>query len=148
MTVACNQWRVAGSGRMLERMTLFDLAGRRLDFLEQRHVVLARNIANADTPGFRPSDVREPDFAAMLRGRAGGGQVALAATHAGHLRSSAAPGSGRVVRPPAEVLPSGNAVSLEDEAGKLRETAGQHGRITAVYGKYLSFLKLAVGAQG
>ncbi len=132
---------------MLERLGLFDLASRRLDYLEQRHVVIARNIANADTPGFRPSDVREPDFGAMVRGR-GPGNVALATSHAGHLRSSTAQGPGRLIRPPHEVLPSGNAVSLEEEAGKLRETAGQHGKITALYGKYVGFLKMAVGAQG
>lgn len=132
----------------MQGLTLFDLAGRRLDHLEQRHLVLARNIANADTPGYRPFDVREPAFDRMLRGGPGGGALALASTSPSHVTSRTAPGPGRLDRPEAALMPSGNAVSLEEEAGKLRETAGQHGRITTIYGKYVSFLKLALGTAG
>ena len=129
----------------MQGLALFDLAGRRLDHLEQRHLVLARNIANADTPDYRPLDVRAPDFGAMLRGRPGGGTVPLARTAVNHLGGAGSPGAGRVTRPETMLMPSGNAVSLEDEAGKLRETAGQHTRVTTIYGKYVSFLKLALG---
>jgi flagellar basal-body rod protein FlgB len=129
---------------MLQGFTLFGLAGRRLDYLEQRHGVLARNIANANTPDFRPSDVREPDYRNAAPDR-----LQLSTTRPAHLVAVAVEGAGpyRLNRPPAEVHPSGNAVSLEDEAGKLRSTAGAHGRVTALYGKYLQFLKLSVGAQ-
>ncbi|MFW5680376.1 MAG: flagellar basal body rod protein FlgB [Pseudomonadota bacterium] len=130
---------------MLESFTLFGLAGRRLDYLEQRHGVLTRNIANANTPDFRPSDVREPDYRSTMPGN-----LPLATSNPAHLVPAAMQGAGPhgLSRPPAEVHPSGNAVSLEEEAGKLRSTAGAHGRVTAIYGKYLQFLKLAVGAQG
>lgn len=128
-------------------LALFALAGRRLDHLEHRHLVLARNIANADTPNYRPLDVVAPDFGAMLRGTAVGGPLQLARTSGGHLAGGSAPGPGRVVRTEGMVMPSGNAVSLEEEAGKLRETAGQHSRVTTLYGKYVGFLKLALGAN-
>ena len=36
---------------------LFKLITRRIDWLSQRQEILARNIANADTPGYRPLDI-------------------------------------------------------------------------------------------
>ncbi|TVQ36132.1 MAG: flagellar biosynthesis protein FlgB [Geminicoccaceae bacterium] len=133
---------------MLQGFRLFDLASQRLDYLEQRHGVITRNIANADTPGFKAKDVREPNFKRMLEGGTAGGPLALATTRNGHVQPKLSPGAGRLMRPTLEVSPSGNAVSLEEEAGKLRATAGQHGKVTAVYGKYTGFLKMVAGGQG
>lgn len=69
-------------------MTLFTAKiedhGRALDLLSQRQKVLAGNLANADTPGFKARDF---DFAAALaeaRGQVAGG---LATTAAGHLNA-------------------------------------------------------------
>ncbi|MEO1089029.1 MAG: flagellar biosynthesis protein FlgB [Pseudomonadota bacterium] len=134
---------------MLERISLFDLVGRRLAFAEQRHMVLTRNIANADTPGYRAQDVKQPDFGAMVAARAGAGRVELARSHDGHRlpASNGTEGPHRVRDAKVAVTVSGNAVNLEEEAGKLASNAGQHGRAMAVYGKYISFLKLAVGAS-
>jgi flagellar basal-body rod protein FlgB len=45
------------------------LAERRLGWLETRQRVLAQNIANADTPGYRPRDLT--DFRRLLAGLEG-----------------------------------------------------------------------------
>jgi flagellar basal-body rod protein FlgB len=61
-----------------------DSHGKALELLSQRQKVLAGNIANADTPGFKARDF---DFSAALaqaRGEAGGAAV----TSARHLRST------------------------------------------------------------
>ena len=49
---------------------LFKLLSARMTWLGQREVVLGQNIANADTPDFRPHDLRERDFARLV-GRLG-----------------------------------------------------------------------------
>lgn len=62
-----------------------DSQGRTLSLLAQRQKVLAGNIANADTPGFKARDF---DFAAALdqaRGQTGA-PAGMAATAPGHLR--------------------------------------------------------------
>ncbi len=44
------------------KLPLFALMSRRLAFLGKRQLVLAQNIANADTPGYRAQEVKEPKF--------------------------------------------------------------------------------------
>ena len=61
---------------------------RALDLLAQRQKVLAGNIANADTPGFKARDF---DFAAALAEAKGGSSPRTpSATHAGHLNAAGA----------------------------------------------------------
>lgn len=108
-----------------------DGQGRTLSLLAQRQKVLAGNIANADTPGFKARDI---DFAAALdqaRGQAGlpaGAPVSLATTAPGHLRVVQAPES----RLPAGQLqwrrvdqPSmdGNTVDLDRERADFSDNA-------------------------
>jgi flagellar basal-body rod protein FlgB len=44
---------------------------RQLDYLGQRHKVIAENIANADTPGYKPKDLTPVDFGSVLSGVTG-----------------------------------------------------------------------------
>ena len=56
-----------------------------LKLRSQRAELLARNLANADTPGFQARDF---DFrSALSAARGDGGSVKLAATSSGHLRA-------------------------------------------------------------
>ena len=45
----------------LSQSPLFSMLTRRLQWLGQRQQVLAQNIANSDTPGFKPRDVAGHD---------------------------------------------------------------------------------------
>jgi len=72
-----------------DRLALFELIDRKLDFTDARHRVLTRNIANADTPGYVPDDVVAPDFRRLVAG-SGGEPVRLARTDAGHVGGLAA----------------------------------------------------------
>ncbi|MDH5491330.1 MAG: flagellar basal body rod protein FlgB, partial [Myxococcales bacterium] len=93
-----------------------DVARYALDYHMQRHNVLASNVANVDTPGFRPQElVREVDrgFAGTLR---------VQQTREGHLQPPGVGSAGleearteRVIQPGAD----GNAVSLEREMAKV-----------------------------
>ncbi len=54
-------------------LPLFKLVGQRMNWLNQRQQVLAQNIANSDTPNFRPSDLKPGNFKALVRAATGTG---------------------------------------------------------------------------
>jgi flagellar basal-body rod protein FlgB len=106
---------------------LFALGARRLDWLAFREATIARNVANADTPGFRPRDVKgfEETLAAQ--------STRLARTDPAHFADT--PGGvdpTRVGQTPGwETTLSGNAVSLEQEIARSAETVRQAGVASA-----------------
>jgi flagellar basal-body rod protein FlgB len=91
-------------------MQLFDLASRHRAWLGDRQSVVAQNIANANTPGYKARAM--PEFERAL-GSAG---LAPSATHQMHLA-----GSGRSAvhtteaAEPRSVTHSGNSVDVESE---------------------------------
>lgn len=54
------------------KIPLFQGLVQKMGWLAQRQQVLARNIANANTPGFKPKDIEKPDFSALLEGNSRG----------------------------------------------------------------------------
>ena len=52
----------------LNKLTLFRLMKGQMGWLSRRQEVLAQNVANADTPGYKPRDLAPLDFEQMLRG--------------------------------------------------------------------------------
>jgi flagellar basal-body rod protein FlgB len=117
------------------------LTERRMAWLEARQRVLAGNIANADTPGYQPRDVRS--FASVLAGAGGG--APMATTNARHLASASDPLLARPDRSAMDTSPNGNAVSLDKEALKVAETDGAHALATTLHRRYLGLFRTALG---
>ena len=107
---------------------LFDLAEQRLAWTDQRQAVLAQNIANANTPGYKPHDLQS--FAAALADVQRGGTGAHPAQPSGrHARR--APQPDEVVDRTHAQSPDGNAVALDEQLMKVADTethprAGDH----------------------
>lgn len=121
---------------------------QRLDWLGQRQQVLASNIANADTPGYLPRDLRPLGFRDLVRREA---PVRLAATDSRHLAGSGPRPTQFADRPEremVEVAPAGNAVDLEEQMAKVNETAVSHKLTTQLYRKYLGLMRMAASARG
>lgn len=130
------------------KAALFQLLSARMRWLGQRQAVLGQNIANADTPRYRPQDLREGSFERLARGAAAEGRLAVRATHAAHL--AARPGARLSLaaedqRRSYEVTPDGNAVVLEEQMDKMARTALDHQLASNLYRKYVSMLRTAVG---
>lgn len=125
---------------------LFKLITRRIDWLSQRQEVLAGNIANADTPGYRPLDLKP--FSDHLAS-AGGASAAMVTTHAGHLRPDAAPvssgGGTDRIDDIYEASPTGNEVVLEQQLIRVSETAMQHQLALNLYRKHAGMIRAALG---
>jgi flagellar basal-body rod protein FlgB len=117
------------------------LTERRMAWLEARQRVLAGNIANADTPGYQPRDVRS--FAKVLAGAAGG--APMATTDARHLASASDPLLARPGRSAMDTSPNGNGVSLDREALKVAETDSAHALAATLHRRYLGLVRTALG---
>jgi flagellar basal-body rod protein FlgB len=126
---------------------LFGAIKQRLRWLGQRQDVLARNIANADTPGYRPDDLRPFSFGRMLSEQRR--PVAMTATSPLHLggRRGDPTFAVRADRAPYETAPAGNAVVLEEQMAKVHVTAVSHSLATGLYRKHLAMLNTATGPR-
>lgn len=123
-----------------QRIGTFALAEQRLNWLDARQRLLAGNVANADTPGFRARDaVPFRELLAQQVARPG-----VQVTHAAHISP---PGADPRAMP-ARVLdraPNGNAVSLDDQAIRIAETDQAHALAMNLYRKYVTMFRTALG---
>jgi len=137
-----------------ENLALFKAIGAKMDFLGQRQRVISQNVSNADTPGFRPQDIKEADFGKVLNGITqetnSVPRVSLEATRAGHVGSStdvnvADP---RKQKETYEVAPVGNAVIMEEQLLKAGRTVMDYNLMTNLYQKNTGLIRTALGRQG
>src|SRR5262245_53224629 len=111
----------------LNRLPLFSLLAQKMNWLGERQKVLAQNVANADTPGYAPVDLKAFDFRAAARAAgaaAGGGAapIAPAASDPRHLAAASSGNSTQVRSRATETTLSGNGVSLDSELMKASDT--------------------------
>ncbi|MEX1234576.1 MAG: FlgB family protein [Roseovarius sp.] len=128
---------------MFEKLQIFKMAHAMAQHAGRRQSVLARNIANADTPGYAARDIAP--FAETYSGTAGHVQRA---TRPGHFSESA---GGHAVEARATTAgtsdPNGNSVALEQEMLKAVDAKRQHDRALAIYKSSLTVLRAATGRR-
>jgi flagellar basal-body rod protein FlgB len=123
------------------RAGIFDLAQKRLGWLDQRQQVLAQNIANADTPGWRARDLRP--FADVLADATG---VAPIRSNAAHLPGTVDPMRSRTIPSPGPSrMPDGNDVGLDDQLIRVAHTETQQAMVAGLVKKYVGLFRLALG---
>lgn len=119
-------------------MTIFDrtmqLVHRTLDLRQARQRVIASNIANEETPGYRAADLNFQDsLQAAHRGRS---FVSLAVTqgrHIGPRGDSVQQVMGTLGPVPAEDLPlDANSVNIELEMAKMSDNAMQYNSAASI----------------
>lgn len=135
----------------LANTPFFGMLRARLDQLSERQRLIAENIANASTPGYRPRDVDTSGFERMLASAAAssGSGVTLARTNPGHM--TAGGGSERatvITRDDSETTIDGNAVVLEEQMARAAETRMQFETGIALYQKGLELMRMAARAPG
>lgn len=132
----------------LGSLSVFRALQTRMRWLSERQEVLAQNVANADTPHYQSRDLKELDFAKVLRGREQ--SLAVAVSHPGHIAPSRGAGGRQADSEKAklEANPTGNAVVLEEEMLKVGQTAHDYQLMTGLYSKSLGMIKMALGRSG
>ncbi|MDH5490032.1 MAG: flagellar basal body rod protein FlgB [Rhodospirillaceae bacterium] len=130
----------------LNNMTLFSLMKGKLKWLSQRQEVLAQNVANSDTPGYKPSDLKAFSFKEMVKTPQN--KINMTAADPLHLQGRRQRiGVAQEIQDARnyETSPDGNAVVLEEQMAKVAETQIEHKVITELYRKQLSMIKTALG---
>lgn len=134
-----------------ENLALFKAIGAKMDFLGQRQRVISQNVSNADTPGFRPKDIKEADFGKVLKNITQETNsvptVSLAATREGHVGSNTDVNvdDPRKQKQTYEVAPVGNAVIMEEQLLKAGRTVMDYNLMTNLYQKNTGLIRTALG---
>ncbi|WP_185020694.1 FlgB family protein [Histidinibacterium lentulum] len=126
---------------MHQTLDVFQTAAAMARHAGQRQAVVAQNIANADTPGYRARQI-----APFVEVHGKLSATAMRSTRPGHLDPTDAAAGGSATRN-TEPAPNGNAVSLEQEMLHAVEVAREHARALTIYRKSMEILRLSLGRR-
>ncbi len=143
----------------LQNLTFFQMSEEKMRWLAQRQSVLAKNIANADTPNYMPSDLKPIKFQEFLgesrhvpvvrtnpaHRTAASRETEIVKTDANHM-SPTPDGKAKVqkTRRPFETSIDKNGVVLEEQMEKIDVTRGEHDRATALFRKNVAMIETAL----
>lgn len=125
---------------MHNSLDLFQTAGAMARHAGARQAVVARNIANADTPGFQAQEIAA--FRDVYRE---GPNTEMRATRAGHFTPDAQTHSTRLTTDVGTPSPNGNTVSLEDELLNSISVSREHNRALTIYRHAMTVLRTSLG---
>ncbi|ODT83815.1 flagellar basal body rod protein FlgB [Devosia sp.] len=113
---------------------------------QTRQGLLAENVANAETPGYRGRDLAQYNFAERASASSSA-TLSTTVTQPLHISvtssGEAAFGAQRMAN--FEITPEGNGITLEDEMMKVTTNMMDYQAATSVYQKSLKILKTALG---
>jgi flagellar basal-body rod protein FlgB len=123
-----------------------------MGYISQRQALIAQNVANADTPGFAPKDLKPFSFELEQQGMtlATPQGVSQTVTNAAHMKLPDPPGAtfGSQTKEDSEVRLDGNHVVLEDQMTKLSAARMDYDAAVGFYQQSLSLLKTAMKKPG
>lgn len=139
----------------IQDIGLFQALGAKMNYVSQRQSVIAQNIANADTPGYKPKDLMPVDFSSMISsgGNKGGvksvSSVNIKATNDSHMSSlgSKAGVKARAQRDTYEVAPAGNAVVIEEQLVNSSQNMMDYSLMLNIYQKHVGMMKTAISLK-
>jgi flagellar basal-body rod protein FlgB len=119
----------------------------KMEWHQERQRILSENVANSDTPNFKPRDLVEPKFDRAGAPAGTMGALPMMRTSASHIAPSGggADSFDQNKRAGFETRPAGNAVNLEDEMLKASANQMDYAAVTSLYSKSLHLLKTAIG---
>ena len=128
----------------MDKIAVFRMTTGKMSWLSERQRVLSQNIANSDTPEYRPKDLQKVDFRQNVRRLE---VMKLKQTHVNHVSLGVEERQFKFesVRDPYETAPGGNAVILEEQMVKVAQTSGDYELMTSLYRKHAAMLKIALG---
>ena len=125
---------------MFEGLEIFQMAQQLARHAAAQQGAASRNIAHADTPGYRTRDV--VPFAEAYSAP----EPPLRRTRAGHLGSDAARDfPARIARTPQTGNPNGNTVSLEREMMRASAARMQHDQALSIYRSASNLWRTSLG---
>lgn len=112
----------------MDPINFFSLASQQNRWLSVRQSLVAQNVANVNTPGYKALDVEPFEAVLNLTG------IDMRKTQASHMSPVSGTGSDAESEESAkwQVVHSGNSVSLEEQMLKAGEVSGAYARNTSV----------------
>jgi flagellar basal-body rod protein FlgB len=139
----CNGHSLGGVILVMSSSTgLFDLLTQKMSYLNQKQSVLAENVANTDTPGYKQLELKPFTFGDALKQA----DVGMAVTDPRHIvpASMAGSNSKTTQSKDTEVSATGNSVDVEGQMMEVSKTAADYQTMTAIYHKMAGLLKIAI----
>jgi len=134
----------------LNEIPLFAMLKGRLGHLNERQRLISQNVANSDTPGYTPGDLKAFTFEAKVQAAQAAAASSQAVTQPGHMTpaSQRRPTYKAVKAKDSETTLDGNSVVLEEEMMKMTEARMNYDAAISFYQKSLNMLRLASRAPG
>ena len=138
----------------LDDIPVFAALKNRMNYLADRQQVISQNVANSDTPGYTPMDLKP----FQLPSQGGPGQLAMTPVVAATLTSpmhlappaqaGLSPGQKAVASPDSETTLNGNSVVLEDEMVKMQQARTDYDAAVSFYEQSLALIQQAAKRPG
>lgn len=123
---------------------LLQMLKSRLGYLSNRQSLVAQNVANVDTPGFKPSDLTPFSFKVAQAAQGAGAPARTQAKHlSGTLVTTSAGGARVKEKADSETTLDGNGVVLEEQMMKMAEARTNYDAAISFYQRSMGLLKLA-----
>jgi flagellar basal-body rod protein FlgB len=130
------------------KLQLLTALTEKMRWHQTRQTLLAENVANAETPGYRGKDLKAFSIEDRMSPMSAA-TMSTAATQPGHFSVSAGGTGGFDSRDlnSFEITPEGNGITLEDEMIKVSANQVDYQTITALYTRSLKLIRTALGKQ-
>ncbi|WP_029040878.1 flagellar basal body rod protein FlgB [Cucumibacter marinus] len=127
-------------------MPILSALKQKMNWHQSRQTLLAENVANAETPGYRGRDLKPFSFEDHVNSLKLEG-VETSATHKAHfaVHSEVGRGFGTNKLNSFEITPEGNGVTLEDEMMKVTSNQLDYQAATTLYTRSIRLIKTALG---
>ena len=135
----------------LDNIPLFATLKSRLGYLNQRERVVAENVANSETPGYAPKDLKP---FTLPSDKSAGGKLAATTTSVRHISSNggvagaSSASFATITAPDGETTLDGNQVVLEEQMMKMQEARMNYDAAIGFYQKSMNLLRMAARAPG
>jgi len=135
----------------LNDIPLFAMLKGKMSYTNQRQTLIAQNVANADTPGYVPRDMKPMNFDQAVKNAQSSSALAAVRTNPGHLQlsqSSASGPDGDQAAEDSEVRLDGNHVVLEEQMMKLTQSKMDYDTAVGFYQQSMQMLQTAIKKPG
>lgn len=116
---------------MLKDIALLARAGAMARHAAERHTLIAQNIANSDTPGYRAKELKPFDVTLVDAARRGDRTANTKLSRAIEIEGL-------------DAAPNGNTVSVEDQMARSVDAQSQHTAAMTIYRKALELMRMSV----
>ncbi len=126
---------------MISQIGILDYASKLAVHSMNRQSVIAENVANADTPGYKAKDLKDFSVNRVSSG------TEMYQTRSGHMTSTPGFNSKAIIVDNGPISPNGNSVSLETEMVKSTEATRSHSLALTIYKSSLDALRASLGTR-